>query len=98
MRFPLKEDTAYIENFLDKYYKSIKVESPAADMNAVLTYISKAFRERMFLIVITDSGSALKIDRSIIRKLGARHEQMFCIVEDAPLTSSFLRTKEARDI
>lgn len=98
MRFPLKEGTAYIENFLDKYYKSIKVESPAADMNAVLTYISKAFRERMFLIVITDSGSALKIDRSIIRKLGARHEQMFCIVEDAPLTSSFLHTKEARDI
>lgn len=98
MRFPLKEDTAYIENFLDKYYKSIKVDSPASDINAVLAYITKAFRERMFVIVITDPSSALSIDRSLIRKINARHEQMFCIVEDAPLTSPSLRTKEARDI
>ena len=98
MRFPLKEDTAYIENFLDKYRKSMTEHAPSADINAVLTYVSKAFRERMFIIVITDPGSALTIDRGLIRKLGARHEQMFCIVEEAPLTSSFLHTKEARDI
>ena len=98
MRFPLKEDTAYIENFLDKYYKSMTVESPSADINAVLSYVAKAFRERMFIIVITDPGSALTVDRSLVRKLDARHEQMFCLVEDAPLTSTFLHTEEVRDI
>ncbi len=98
MRFPVKEDTPYIENFLDKYYKSIKTTSPDSDINAVLSYISKFFRERMFLIVITDPSTALTIDRSLIRKLNARHEQMFCVVEDAPVTSKLLQKNEVRDI
>ncbi len=98
MRFPVKEDGAYIENFLDKYYKSVKIDSPGADINAVLNYITKSFRERMFLIVITDPASALTINHSTVRKLSARHEQMFCIVEDAPVTSQLLLGGEARDI
>ena len=73
-RFPLKEGTAHIENFLTKYEKSINIKADQANLNALLSYISKNFRERMFLIIITDVFGASNISQDILRRLRARHE------------------------
>lgn len=97
-RYAMKEDTAYLENFLGRYAHSIKLDSPGSDINSLLTYIMKGYRERLFIVVITDPDSAETIDSEIIRKLNARHEQMFIMVEDSPMTNEILRDKDVRDV
>ena len=97
-RYAMKEDTPYIENFLKKYSQSISLDSAKSDINSVLTYISKSFRERMFLIVITDPTNATTIDRELIRRLNARHEQMYIIINDSPLTNRLLLDGSVNDM
>ncbi len=97
-RYAMKEDTAYLENFLSHYAQSISIENPESNINSLLTYIAKGYRERLFIIVITDPDNAETIDSEIIRKLNARHEQMYILVEDSPMTNTILQNKEVRDI
>ena len=97
-RYAMKEDTAYLENFLGRYAHSIKTDGPESNLNSLLTYIMKGYRERLFIVVITDPDSAETIDSEIIRKLNARHEQMYIMIEDSPLTNSLLHEKDVRDI
>ena len=97
-RYAMKEDVAYIENFLDKYNKSINIDAPESDLNSLLTYISKTFRERSFMIVISDTDSISQIDTEIVRRLHARNEMMFIIVEDSPLTNELLLDYDAVDV
>ena len=97
-RFAMKEDTPYIENFLKKYEQAVEVDGPNSDINALLTYITKSFRERMFLIVITDPTSAATLDRELVRRLNVRHEQMFILIEDSPVTNKMLLGGDASDI
>jgi hypothetical protein len=97
-RYGMKEDTPYIENFLKKYSQSVEEDGPNSDINALLTYISKSFRERMFLIVITDPTSAAMLDRELVRRLNVRHEQMFILIEDSPVTNKKLLGNDASDI
>lgn len=97
-RFPLKEGAAHIENYLTKYEKSISVKADQANLNALLSYISKNFRERMFLIIITDTFGAANLSQDILRRLRTRHEQMVIMVEDSNLTNPKLANEEARDI
>ena len=97
-RYAMKEDTPYIENFLKKYDQAIVPDAAESDINSVLTYISKSFRERMFLIVITDPNSAATLDRDLVRRLNARHEQMYILVEDSPLTNKDLFGQDTVDM
>lgn len=97
-RYMLKEDTAYIENFLDKYAKSMALNAPESDLNSLLTYVSKTYRERSFMIVMSDAEGISKIDTELVRKLHARHEIMFIVVEDSPLTNELLVDYDAVDI
>jgi uncharacterized protein (DUF58 family) len=97
-RYAMKEDTPYIENFLKRYEQSVDVEGPNSDINALLTYVSKSFRERMFLIVITDPTSAAMLDRELVRRLNVRHEQMFILVEDSPITNKIFLNQDASDL
>ncbi len=97
-RYMLKEDTAYIENFLDKYAKSMALNAPESDLNSLLTYVSKTYRERSFMIVMSDAEGISKIDTELVRKLHARHEIMFIVVEDSPLTNELLADYDAVDI
>ena len=97
-RFALKEDTPYIEYFLARYHNSISADNPPSNINALLTNVLKNYRERMFIIVITDPDSAETIDSEIIRKLNARHEQMYILIEDSPITNAMFYENDARDI
>lgn len=97
-RYMLKEDTAYIENFLDKYSKSMRLSTHDSDINALLTYVSKTYRERSFMIILSDADGVSKIDTELIRKLHARHEIMFVIIEDSPLTNELLFDYDTVDI
>ncbi len=97
-RYAMKEDTTYLENFLSRYAQSVNLDNPGSNINGLLTYIAKNYRERLFIIVITDPDNAETIDSEIIRKLNARHEQMYVLVEDSPMTNSALQKEEMRDI
>jgi DNA-binding LytR/AlgR family response regulator len=68
-RYMLKEDTSYIENFLDKYSKSMKLTAPESDLNSLLNYVSKTYRERSFMLIISDADSISRIDIELVRKL-----------------------------
>lgn len=97
-RYSMKEDTPYIENFLRKYSASVNEDSAEGDINSVLTYVSKNFRERMFIIVITDPMNAASLNRELVRRLNARHEQMYILVEDSPLTNKKLLDGDVNDM
>jgi len=97
-RYAIKEDTAYLENFLGRYAHSAKLDGAESNINGLLTYIAKGYRERLFIIVITDPDSAETIDSEIIRKLNSRHEQMYIMIEDSPMTNAILHHDEVFDI
>ncbi len=97
-RYALKEDSAYIENFLGKYNESIRLSSPTSDLNSLLHYVIKTYRERSFIIIISDPENVGQIDTELVRKLHARHEIMFIVVEDSPLTNGLLVNYDTIDI
>jgi uncharacterized protein (DUF58 family) len=97
-RFKLKESTAHIESFLGHYDKSISLEASDGNINQLLSYVSKTYSERLFLIVITDPASVASLNVNYVRRLGVRHEQMFILIEDSPLTNKGLYTQDARDL
>jgi uncharacterized protein (DUF58 family) len=97
-RFALKEGVAHIENFLDKYGKSVSTASGDANINALLNYVTKSFRERMFIFIITDVHGAMQINEDLLRRLRVRHEQMVMMVEDINYTSPKFSNKDAVDI
>jgi hypothetical protein len=97
-RFGLKDETAYIENFLDKYSKSMTLTGAESDLNTLLSYVSKTYRERSFMIILSDAEGVGRVDPELIRKLHARHEIMFIVVEDSPLTNSVLYNTDAIDL
>lgn len=97
-RFPLKDNRANAEHFLNSFAKAPKFESADSDLNSVLQYASKGNRERKMMVVITDPESAEKQDLGLLKKLLARHEITYILVEDAPLTDSKFKAKDTKDI
>ena len=97
-RFGLKDETAYIENFLDKFSKSMTTTGAESDLNALLSYVSKTYRERSFMIILSDADGVSRIDTELIRKLHARHEIMFIVIEDSPLTNNVLFDSNVIDL
>lgn len=97
-RFALKEGIAHIENFLNKYNKSVTLANGNSDVNSLLGYVSKNFRERMFLFIITDVHGALEISEDLLRRLRVRHEIMTIMVEDISFTDNRFKNDTAIDI
>lgn len=97
-RFPLKENISHIENFLTNYDKAVSPESGDGNLDALLTYVSKNFRERMFLIIITDAFGAANLDDAILRRLRVRHELLIISIKDMEITNPKLKKSEAIDI
>lgn len=97
-RYAQKEDVAYIENFLDKYAKSLNVSAPESDLNSLLDYTAKTYRERSFMIIISDAENVSQIDTELIRRLHARNEIMLIVVEDSPLSNEKLFDYDTVDI
>lgn len=97
-RFALKEGAAHIENFLNKYEKSISTDAGNSDINALLSYISKNFRERMFLFIVTDVHGVLQISEDLLRRLRVRHEIMAIMIEDVSFTDPKFKNDVAIDV
>lgn len=97
-RFPLKENRANAENFLNNYAKAAKYESADSDLNSVLQYASKGNRERKMMVIISDPDSVQVMDMGLLRKLLARHEILFILVEDALITDRKLKKRDTKDI
>lgn len=93
-----KENLGYIEDFLNNYVKSVTALAPQSDMNTLLNYAARTFRERMFLVVITDPANAEQITPALIRKLRAHHQQLYIMVEDSPLCNPRLFGEDCSDI
>lgn len=97
-RFALKEDAAYAENFLGKYAKSMQLDGAPSDLNSLLSYVSKSYRERCFLMIITDADGISRVEPDLLRKLHARNEIMVIVVEDSPLTNQLLTSSDTVEI
>ncbi|MBR6166394.1 DUF58 domain-containing protein [Candidatus Saccharibacteria bacterium] len=97
-RFALKEDAAYAENFLGKYAKSMQLEGAPSDLNSLLSYVSKTYRERCFLMLITDADGISRVEPDLLRRLHARNEIMVIVVEDSPLTNQLLVSSDTVEI
>ena len=97
-RLPLKEGLDHIENCLNKYERNVSLDSDPADMTALLSYVSKNYRERMFLFIITDGFGAANISESMLKRLRARHEIMMIMIEDSYLTNQDLKHSETQDV
>lgn len=97
-RFALKEDASYVENFLGKYAKSMQLEGAPSDLNSLLSYVSKTYRERCFLMIITDADGISRVEPDLLRRLHARNEIMVIIVEDSPLTNQLLASSDTVEI
>lgn len=97
-RFALKEGTSHIENFLNKYEKGVTPKNGNSDINSLLGYVSKNFRERMFLFIITDVHGGLRISEDLLRRLRVRHEIMVIMVEDISFTDTKYKNETAVDI
>ena len=97
-RFALKEDAAYVENFLGKYAKSMQIEGAPSDLNSLLSYVSKTYRERCFLMLITDADGISRVEPDLLRRLHARNEIMVIVVEDSPLTNQLLASSDTVEI
>ena len=97
-RFAMKEDMAFIENFLDKYQKAMRLDGAESDLNSLLSYVSKTYRERCFLILMSDADGIGRIDPELLRRLHVRNEILTVIVEDSPLSNPKLKDDEVADI
>ncbi len=97
-RFALKEDASYVENFLGKYAKSMQLEGAPSDLNSLLSYVSKTYRERCFLMIITDADGISRVEPDLLRRLHARNEIMVIVVEDSPLTNQLLASSDTVEI
>ena len=97
-RYAMKDNRAHAEHFLNAYRKNITRESSEGNFNAMLNYCGKSYREPMFLFAICDTDDAAHLDYEILHKITARHEVIFIIIEDMPLTSNAILTGEFRDL
>ena len=97
-RFAMKDEAAYAENFLGKYAKSTNLEGAPSDLNSLLSYVSKTYRERCFMMLITDADGISRVEPDLLRKLHARNEIMVIVVEDSPLTNQLLASSDAVEI
>lgn len=97
-RFMQKDNVAYIEDFLDKYSRSLSISAPDSDLNSLLNYTSKTFRERSFMVIISDAESISQVDIEQVRRLHARNEIMMIVVEDSPLSNEKLYNYDTVDI
>lgn len=97
-RYPLKESTSHIEGMLNTYNDAISVEAPASSITSVLEYILRSYRERMFLVVITDPAGALSVDDALIKKVQVRHEQIYVVVNDSIVSDEELVHDDIYDI
>ena len=97
-RFALKEDAAYAENFLSKYAKSTNIDAAPSDLNSLLSYVTKTYRERCFMMLITDADGISRVEPDLLRRLHARNEIMVIVVEDSPLTNQLLASSDTVEI
>ena len=97
-RFAMKDEAAYAENFLGKYAKSTNLEGAPSDLNSLLSYVSKTYRERCFMMLITDADGISRVEPDLLRKLHARNEIMVIVVEDSPLTNQLLASSDTVEI
>ena len=71
-RFALKEDAAYAENFLSKYAKSTNIDAAPSDLNSLLSYVTKTYRERCFMMLITDADGISRVEPDLLRRLAMK--------------------------
>ncbi len=97
-RYGLKENRAHAEHFLNAYHNAVKRKSPRGDFNALLGFCAKSYREPAFVFAICDTTSAANLDYAILHKVTARHDVIFIIIEDMPLTSTKTKKRELCDL
>ena len=80
--FPFKTGLFHIENILEQYHHSVTMEN-TSDLNRTLEYITRHFRRKMILILVTDVEGIRKISDSTLKRLLVMHDVLVMQVSDA---------------
>lgn len=84
---PFRTGMTNIERLVSYYESYIFKNDVGIGIGKVLNDIMSLIRRRMVIFVITDMKGAHEIEDSYLKKLRCRHDVLFAIIEDMPVTS-----------
>lgn len=94
VQVPLAASDLHIERMLRIIHDSIDVDGPPSRLDDLLEYVARRVRRRMILTIIADDIDPTERHLSILRRLAAQHEILFCTVGDVTMTDPALRARE----
>lgn len=94
VQVPLAASDLHIERMLRIIHDSIDVDGPPSRLDDLLEYVARRVRRRMILAIIADDIDPTERHLSILRRLAAQHEILFCTVGDVTMTDPALRARE----
>jgi uncharacterized protein (DUF58 family) len=77
---------AHVERILRTIHDAIDPAGLPSQLDALLDYAGRNLRRRMILVVIADDHDLTERHRSLLRRLDAQHEVLFCSVGDVAMT------------
>lgn len=79
--YPFKTRLVNVEKFLEAYYKACNTKNKS-DINKPLDYISKHFKRRMIIVIVTDMKGMLSIDEVTLKRLKVLHDVLMINISD----------------
>lgn len=83
--FPFKTGLMNVERILAAYHSDVTVDCRSG-ISQSLEFITRNFRRRMIMLIVTDAEGILEIDESLIRQLKVVHDILLVKVSDADTT------------
>ena len=93
---PFGFNELHIERMLRLIHDGIDAEGDMPRLDVLLEYVSRNVRRRTILVVISDDIDLTERHRSLLRRLDAQHEILFCTVGDVTMTDPALLERDLR--
>jgi uncharacterized protein (DUF58 family) len=84
----------HIERILRTIHTAIDVDGYDSQLERLLDYAARNLRRRMILVVIADDIDLTDRHRSLLRRLDAQHEVLYCTVGDVAMTDPTLLERQ----
>lgn len=86
--FPLRSDSAHLEQLLQHISRNIQDDSPRSDIVRQLEYVARNLRRKMLIVIISDTIYCDETTKSMVRRIRAQHEILWLNISDINLTQS----------
>lgn len=89
---------AHLERLLQRIDAATTLDSPRSDLHRQLAYASRAFPQRMILVVVADDRELGDEEQRLLRRLAVQHEILWLTVGDADLLHSDWTKRAMHDV